>query len=87
MDDVRLWLAVATFLLGLIGFVFTRAEKSAHSARELEQRTHKNELAIVEQRADAAEKYATKHDVSELKEFITGQFARLETKLDRERKS
>ncbi|WP_158175027.1 hypothetical protein [Grimontia hollisae] len=91
MDDLRVWLAIATFLVGLIGFVYTRAEKSAVTAKELEQRTHKNELAIMEQRAEVAEKYATKHElreaVDDLKASINGRFDRLETKLDRERTS
>lgn len=91
MDDWRVLIAVAGFLLSLIAFVFTRAEKSAATARELELRTHKNEIAIVEQRAEVAEKYATKHELSEavadLKDSINGRFDRLETKLDRERTS
>ncbi|MGF1688352.1 hypothetical protein L4C36_16940 [Photobacterium japonica] len=87
MDDWRVWLGIGGFLLTLIGFVFTRAEKSAATTRDLEQRTHKNELAIVNQRADAAEKYATKHElreaVDDLKNSMYGRFDRLETKLDK----
>lgn len=89
MDDLRVWLGVAGFLLTLIGFVFTRAEKSANSSRELEKRTHNNELAIERMRGDNAEKYATKHElreaVDDLKASINGRFDRLETKLERER--
>ncbi|MFL7010947.1 hypothetical protein [Enterovibrio norvegicus] len=88
MDDWRVLLGVAGFLLTLIGFVFTRAEKSAGITRELEQRTHKNELSIERMRGDNAEKYATKHElretVEDLKKSINGRFDRLETKLDKE---
>lgn len=89
MEDWRLLLGLGGFLLTLIGFVYTRAEKSAATTRELEQRTHKNELAIANQRADVAEKYATKHElreaVDDLKDSINGRFDRLENKLDKER--
>ncbi|PKF51108.1 hypothetical protein [Enterovibrio nigricans] len=89
MEDWRVLIAVAGFLLSLIAFVFTRAEKSATTAKELEQRTHSNELAIERMRGDNAEKYATKHElreaVDDLKESINGRFDRLETKLDREK--
>ncbi|ADT87633.1 hypothetical protein ACGRPS_21700 [Vibrio furnissii] len=89
MDDWRILLAMAGFLLTLIGFVFTRAEKSAATTRELERRTHNNELAIANQRGDVAEKYATKHElreaVDDLKDSINGRFDRLENKLDKKR--
>ncbi len=91
MEDWRVWLGLAGFLLTLIGFVFTRAEKSAATTRELEQRTHNNELAIANQRADVAEKYATKHElreaVDDLKNSINGRFDRLENKLDKKREA
>ncbi|WP_281223103.1 hypothetical protein [Photobacterium sanguinicancri] len=87
MEDWRVLLGLGGFLLTLIGFVYTRAEKSAATTRELEQRTHKNELAIVQQRADAAEKYATKHElreaVDDMKNAMNGRFDRIETKLDK----
>ncbi|AGQ92426.1 TPA: hypothetical protein NKS55_001350 [Vibrio parahaemolyticus] len=87
MEDWRVWLGFGGFLLTLIGFVFTRAEKSASTTRELEQRTHLNELAIANQRADVAEKYATKHElreaVEDIKKSMEGRFDRLETKLDK----
>ncbi|MFW1315374.1 hypothetical protein ACEWBY_09335 [Vibrio parahaemolyticus] len=89
MDDWRVLLGLGGFLLTLIGFVYARAEKSAATTRDLEQRTHKNELAIANQRADVAEKYATKHElreaVDDLKDSINGRFDRLENKLDKER--
>ncbi|EGQ9112586.1 hypothetical protein GA073_19270 [Vibrio alginolyticus] len=89
MEDWRVLLGLGGFLLTLIGFVYTRAEKSAATTRDLEQRTHKNELAIANQRADVAEKYATKHElreaVDDLKDSINGRFDRLEKKLDKER--
>lgn len=87
MEDWRVLLGLGGFLLTLLGFVYTRAEKSAATTRELEQRTHKNELAIVQQRADAAEKYATKHElreaVDDMKNAMNGRFDRIETKLDK----
>ncbi|EGU39403.1 hypothetical protein [Vibrio scophthalmi] len=89
MEDLRVWLAVAAFLLTLIGFVYARAEKSNSTANSLMQRTHQNEIAIERMRADNAEKYATKHElreaVDDLKKSINGRFDRLETKLDREK--
>ncbi|HHI5024517.1 TPA: hypothetical protein ACP5VK_003593 [Vibrio parahaemolyticus] len=91
MKDWRVLLGLGGFLLTLIGFVYTRAEKSAATTRDLEQRTHKNELAIANQRADVAEKYATKHElreaVDDLKDSINGRFDRLENKLDKEREA
>ncbi|EOX4826824.1 hypothetical protein ACG9VU_001205 [Vibrio alginolyticus] len=91
MEDWRVLLGLGGFLLTLIGFVYTRAEKSASTTRDLEQRTHKNELAIANQRADVAEKYATKHElreaVDDLKDSINGRFDRLENKLDKEREA
>lgn len=83
MEDWRVLLGLGGFLLTLIGFVYTRAEKSAATSRDLEQRTHGNELAMEKMRAEVAEKYATKIELRELKEFINGRFDRLETKLDR----
>ncbi len=89
MEDWRVLLGLGGFLLTLVGFVYTRAEKSAATTRDLEQRTQKNELAIANQRADVAEKYATKHElreaVDDLKDSINGRFDRLENKLDKER--
>lgn len=91
MEDWRVLLGLGSFLLTLIGFVYTRAEKSAATTRDLEQRTHKNELAIANQRADVAEKYAAKHElreaVDDLKDSINGRFDRLENKLDKEREA
>ncbi|UXI00430.1 hypothetical protein [Photobacterium sp. TY1-4] len=91
MEDWHVLLVLAGFLLTLIGFVFTRAEKSASTTRELEQRTHKNELAIANQRADVAEKYATKHElreaVDDIKNSMNGRFDRLESKLEKERET
>ncbi len=89
MDDLRVLLALAAFLLTLIGFVFARAEKSNNIATSLMQRTHQNEIAIERMRADNAEKYATKHElreaVDDLNKNMNRRFDRLETKLDREK--
>ncbi|MDD1792518.1 hypothetical protein LRP50_05170 [Enterovibrio sp. ZSDZ42] len=87
MDDLRVVVAVAGFLLTLIGYVYARAEKSNKTLSDVVQRTHNNEIALERMRAEVAEKYATKAELKELKEFITGRFDRLETKLDRERTS
>lgn len=83
MEDWRVLTSVCAFVLTLIGFALTRADKSHKKAREIELRTHTNELALSNLRVEIAKEYATKTELAELKNFINGRFDRLEEKLEK----
>lgn len=89
MDDLRGLFTIGGFIIGLLGFVFARAEKSNKAATQIKELTHKNELAIEKHSAFNAQHYATKDElravVADLKENLNGRFDRLELKLDRDK--
>ena len=82
MNDLRVIITIASFVVAVLGFALARAEKSNKASKELKTKIHDVEIKLMEFKLETAKEYATKQELAALKEFITGRFDRLENKLE-----